>query len=302
MSESTESIETLCPVCSKPYDGIFCTACTTAPSEKGSFGEGLDNSDSTAEKPATAYLVDLVSNRKIPVSVPRCKAGRDDLNDIVITGDQSISRFHFVLTRENAQYFVQDNKSRHGTFLNGNQITGVEAINDGDVLKVGVSLFWFVIEVPLVAQQGAEPMPVDMTERPSGLPVLNAKDLPMQGELRMSKSSQRSGRQPDPALTATSDSIPALNPDSTLAEYLGIKPSHTNKFVGTSHEAQEKTIPPSHMDSTFVSPPPSSARSGSESSNPTQELDLSSVPEETEHVQTNSDELEKISKKYTESE
>jgi pSer/pThr/pTyr-binding forkhead associated (FHA) protein len=302
MSDSSESIETLCPVCSKPYDGIFCTACTTAPSEKDSFGtSSTDSADSTEERPATAYLVDLVSNRKIPVSVPRCKAGRDDLNDIVITGDQSISRFHFVLTRENGQYFVQDNKSRHGTFLNGNQITGVEAINDGDVLKVGVSLFWFVIEVPVTAP-GAEPMPVDMTERPSGLPVLNAKDLPMQGELRMSKSTQRSGLRPDPALTATSDSIPAISADSTLAEYLNIKPSHTNKFVGQSHEAQEKTIPPSQMDTTFVSPPPPSAKSGSETSKPTQELDLSSVPEEKEPVQANSDELEKISKKYTESE
>jgi pSer/pThr/pTyr-binding forkhead associated (FHA) protein len=306
MSESSESIETTCPVCSKPYDGIFCTACTTAPSEQDNFEEGsLGASDDAAEKPATAYLVDLVSNRKIPVSVPRCKAGRDDLNDIVITGDQSISRFHFVLTRENGQYHVQDNKSRHGTFLNGNQITGVETINDGDVLKVGVSLFWFVIESPVAAPTGAEPMPVDLTERPSGLPVLNAKDLPMQGELRMSKSAQRSGRMPDPALTATSDSIPAITPDSTLAEYLGIKPSHGSKFLGGApQESQEKTIPPSHLDSTFVAPPPSSTKSDEESARLTQELELSPPPppEEEGRFAADSAELEKISKKYNESE
>jgi pSer/pThr/pTyr-binding forkhead associated (FHA) protein len=119
----------------------------------------------TVEKPddgATAFLVDLVSNRKIPITTPRCKVGRDDLNDIVISGDQSISRFHFVITKENNQYLVQDGKSRHGTFLNGNQITVPEPIHDGDVLKVGVSLFWFVIESVVLGGEGDKSAPVDM--------------------------------------------------------------------------------------------------------------------------------------------
>ncbi len=104
----------------------------------------------------TAFLVDLVSNRKIPVATPRCRVGRDDLNDIVISGDQSISRFHFIISYENDEFTVQDAKSRHGTFLNGNQITTPENIKDGDVLKVGVSLFWFVVEG--VQVPGSEPV------------------------------------------------------------------------------------------------------------------------------------------------
>ena len=119
----------------------------------------MDNKDTDAKTQAnsapTAFLVDLVSNRKIPITTPRCRVGRDDLNDIVITGDQSISRFHFIINKEENQYSVQDAKSRHGTFLNGNQITGPEPINDGDVLKIGVSLFWFVIESPATAEGDA---------------------------------------------------------------------------------------------------------------------------------------------------
>ncbi|HMP54409.1 MAG TPA: FHA domain-containing protein, partial [Candidatus Melainabacteria bacterium] len=111
----------------------------------------------------TAFLVDLVSNRKIPVTTPRCRVGRDDHNDIVISGDQSISRFHFIISFENGQYLVQDAKSRHGTFLNGNQIGEPEPINDGDVLKIGVSLFWFVIEAAS-AESGDSPKPVDVKE------------------------------------------------------------------------------------------------------------------------------------------
>ena len=88
----------------------------------------MENNESTPVP--TAFLVDLVSNRKIPVTTPRCRVGRDDLNDIVISGDQSISRFHFIISFENGQYLVQDAKSRHGTFLNGNQIGEPEPINE----------------------------------------------------------------------------------------------------------------------------------------------------------------------------
>ncbi len=84
------------------------------------------------------------------------------MNDIVISGDQSISRFHFVITKDSNQYFVQDGKSRHGTFLNGNQITAPEPIHDGDVLKVGVSLFWFVIENSASLGDSSQSGPVDI--------------------------------------------------------------------------------------------------------------------------------------------
>ena len=142
-------MESICPICKKPYDGVVCSQCTVTDLDVSGLmaSEGLQvESSETSDDAATAFLVDLVSNRKIPITTPRCKVGRDDLNDIVISGDQSISRFHFVISKENNQYLVQDGKSRHGTFLNGNQISEPEPIHDGDVLKVGVSLFWFVIE------------------------------------------------------------------------------------------------------------------------------------------------------------
>ncbi len=159
-------MESNCPVCKKPYDGVVCTQCTVTDLDMGGLmaGEGLrlKSEEEPGSANATAYLVDLVSNRKIPITAPRCKVGRDDLNDIVISGDQSISRFHFVITKENNQYMVQDGKSRHGTFLNGNQITVPEPIHDGDVLKVGVSLFWFVIEMAVVANAPEVFAPVDI--------------------------------------------------------------------------------------------------------------------------------------------
>jgi len=157
-------MESICPICKKPYDGVVCTKCTVTDLDVSGLmaAEGLHVQTGNQEDGgATAFLVDLVSNRKIPITTPRCKVGRDDLNDIVISGDQSISRFHFVITKEGIEYFVQDGKSRHGTFLNGNQITSPEPIHDGDVLKVGVSLFWFVIENVVPEAEPTSPVLVE---------------------------------------------------------------------------------------------------------------------------------------------
>ncbi len=102
--------------------------------------------DNKINSTAFAFLLDLSSNKKIPVTVPKCRVGNDALNDIVIKGDQAISRFHFVISYADEKFSLQDSTSAGGTFLNGNRITQTENIKDGDVLKIGFSLFWFVIE------------------------------------------------------------------------------------------------------------------------------------------------------------
>ncbi len=94
----------------------------------------------------SAFLIDLVSNQKIPVITPKCRVGSDALNDIVIKGDQSISRFHFIISYADEKFSLQDSSSGGGTFLNGNRIAQPENIKDGDVLKIGFSLFWFAVE------------------------------------------------------------------------------------------------------------------------------------------------------------
>lgn len=93
-----------------------------------------------------AFLQDLVENRKIPIQTPKCQIGRGEINDIILGSDSSISRIHFLITYENGQYHVEDAKSSHGTYLNGAQVDGPEPLKDGDVLKIGESLFWFVID------------------------------------------------------------------------------------------------------------------------------------------------------------
>lgn len=135
-----------CPTCNLIHKG------ECAQDEPGNDVSGQpDTADSISGESATlgletAFLVDLVSNHKIKIQTPSCEIGRDETNDIVVSGDQSISRHHLRIFYEDGRYYLEDNNSRHGTFLNGSQVKTRLPINDGDVLKMGVSLFWFVIE------------------------------------------------------------------------------------------------------------------------------------------------------------
>lgn len=94
----------------------------------------------------SALLLDLLTKRKYPIIEPHCRVGRDKLNDIVIHGDDSISGFHFIISRHSDLFTIEDAKSQYGTFLNSKRIDGPESIKDGDVVKVGVSLFCFQVQ------------------------------------------------------------------------------------------------------------------------------------------------------------
>jgi pSer/pThr/pTyr-binding forkhead associated (FHA) protein len=134
----------------------------------------------------TAYLVDLATNRKIPITTPRCRVGRDDLNEISIKGDQSIASFQFIITYENGQYQAQDANTRLGTFLDGRRITGPESIKHGNVLKAGVSLFWFGIEADSepVKDELLRAVDVDKVKGGKELPHPNSEHYSFIGWLR----------------------------------------------------------------------------------------------------------------------
>ena len=62
--------------------------------------------------------------------------GRDLANDIVIR-DPQVSRYHARLTLRDQNYAVEDLGSSNGTRVNGAQISGRVALNDGDALTLG---------------------------------------------------------------------------------------------------------------------------------------------------------------------
>ncbi|CAM2067847.1 RDD family protein [Sulfidibacter corallicola] len=75
------------------------------------------------------------------LSKPITTIGRSRSNDIVIN-DTSVSRLHVRVENRNGQYFVLDNNSSNGTFLNKKKITEAP-IRSGDTLVTGRIYFYF---------------------------------------------------------------------------------------------------------------------------------------------------------------
>jgi hypothetical protein len=148
----SSSLDHKCQRCGSQYHGQVCPFCTITGLDVNALlaSEGLTmpTAPSAEQQPSTeraqALLVDVVSNRTFPVSAPVCRFGRDISNDIVLTGDKSLSRFHFQVTLNNGEFYVEDAGSRNGTFLNGSPVTSPRRVLAGDIISAGMSRYRLV--------------------------------------------------------------------------------------------------------------------------------------------------------------
>ena len=69
--------------------------------------------------------------------------GRKGDNDIVIK-DPYVSKTHFMVVKDEKEYFLEDLKSSNGTYLNGQILLDVIKLTNGDRIKVGNIEFLFV--------------------------------------------------------------------------------------------------------------------------------------------------------------
>jgi len=79
------------------------------------------------------------------------KVGRKTENDLVI-GDARVSREHAQLIEEAGDYFVVDNQSKHGTYVNGQRIEGRRKLVRNDRLEFGVRDEVYVVFSPTGAK------------------------------------------------------------------------------------------------------------------------------------------------------
>ncbi len=74
--------------------------------------------------------------------------GRESGNDIVIA-DASISSRHARISRTPEGFTIEDLGSRNGTFVNGEPVKQVVALNDNDIIRLGKILFTFNLAAEL---------------------------------------------------------------------------------------------------------------------------------------------------------
>lgn len=92
-----------------------------------------------------AFLVDLMSNKKLPIVSPDCKVGCGDDCDVRLKQSE-LTAGHIAITEVDGAFFVEDRESQPQALVNGRKIVSREQVKDGDVLKIGSSLFWFSVD------------------------------------------------------------------------------------------------------------------------------------------------------------
>ena len=81
---------------------------------------------------------------RCPIKTPFC-IGRSAECDMTIR-DTEVSKFHLTIMEESGKFFLHDQGSMNGTYLNGLRIIDKEPIRDGDIIRVGRAVLVFHIK------------------------------------------------------------------------------------------------------------------------------------------------------------
>ncbi|GHO50027.1 FHA domain-containing protein [Ktedonospora formicarum] len=106
--------------------------------------QSLDTGHQTYEEHELAYLVITSPYQETPQQVlletgSTLNIGRAGSSDILLEQDNLTSRHHALLKHENNQFYILDQRSAKGVFVNGRKlISGVGcALHDGDNINIG---------------------------------------------------------------------------------------------------------------------------------------------------------------------
>jgi serine phosphatase RsbU (regulator of sigma subunit) len=112
------------------------------------------------------YLTIIASDGKTfrrDIDADSLKIGRSSKNDVNLSFDLSLSRFHAEVTRQNGRYYVADVGSRNGTSLNGKPVVQSTELRVGDRITLGETTILFAADQePRVAIEDGPPgLPAD---------------------------------------------------------------------------------------------------------------------------------------------
>lgn len=97
-------------------------------------------------------------NMRFPLNQDQVVIGRGAGNDIVIV-DPEVSRRHARIVRQPHQFAVEDLGSTNGTFVNGQRVSSLTALQDADTIDLGDTVRLRFVLTSLVATPVAPPPP-----------------------------------------------------------------------------------------------------------------------------------------------
>lgn len=109
----------------------------------------LNGMSAIAEQPKKAIIARNRTGEKIEINKSFFKLGSSEDGDVdfVLRGNTSISRRHANIEYKNGQYYITDNQSTNGTYVNANRLNpGVSVpLNPGDFIRMADEDFRFEI-------------------------------------------------------------------------------------------------------------------------------------------------------------
>jgi hypothetical protein len=83
------------------------------------------------------------SGREMILAKEKTSIGRAEHSDIPLFGDTSVAKLHAQIVLDAHRYFVEDNGTPEGTYLNEERIHGRMPLKSGDEIRVGKSVLRF---------------------------------------------------------------------------------------------------------------------------------------------------------------
>ena len=99
------------------------------------------------QAPGESCLVEIYGpdlGKKYAVDEDEITIGRDAKNNAVVVDLDNVSRKHAQVTSREGKCFVKDLGSTNGTYLNDQEVTQETPLRNGDLIKVGGSIFKFL--------------------------------------------------------------------------------------------------------------------------------------------------------------
>lgn len=126
--------EGFCPFCGQKKDPLTSAcACTLTP--------GTATPGRSAGAPRLVGLQGAYAGQVYELQGDLISIGREAGNTVVLSEDNTVSRRHAQIIRQDGNLVVQDLGSSNGTYVNGVRITTETLLRPGDTLQFGASVF-----------------------------------------------------------------------------------------------------------------------------------------------------------------
>jgi serine phosphatase RsbU (regulator of sigma subunit)/pSer/pThr/pTyr-binding forkhead associated (FHA) protein len=134
--------------------------------------------------PSLTFLKGVNQGTTIPLEGEKFVLGRNADCQVVLNVP-AVSREHAVIRRVQGKFFIEDLKSRNGTFVNNQEVTARTLLKDNDRIKICDNLMAFMESAP------RKPLPDDLRRTIAAAPEVEEEESSSTVEATISQSSKQ---------------------------------------------------------------------------------------------------------------